>query len=311
MKKKLGIGLLSLTFIIIIIMVIGFINRNKKYTIDDIEQIAEYKYDKTIKCEAFNEDIKYFSYNGSTSWLVTDNNDIYIYNLYNLFSNNTNCKKVNDKFPEVKNSWRNLNGNISYFDEKYKSISINIENNNAIINTLRYNLYFDESPKLEFEKLVEYGYTKVQHEPPTLGIKGDNNIYGFYLGKDMEQYRLYNKYEILINYETIEFSVAEDEVIIDFYYTPNIYYNDLGNLENYKNYNTEENMLNNFILTDKSYYRYQLLNESCKEYIDEKCEYKLMKDEELSKYKDYILYRDSSILITKNGRVFSNYGYGI
>ncbi|MBQ6135683.1 MAG: hypothetical protein IJI60_05145 [Bacilli bacterium] len=58
------------------------------------------------------------------------------------------------------------------------------------------------------------------------------------------------------------------------------------------------------ILTDKAVYYTRATNkEKCKNYADVKCDYQLVKDKALSKFRKYILYVDDTAIITKDGKV--------
>ena len=52
-----------------------------------------------------------------------------------------------------------------------------------------------------------------------------------------------------------------------------------------------------------------LVDETCQIYLDVPCTYEWKKDEELSKIRNDILYRDEQNLILSNGRVYFNSAY--
>jgi len=310
-------GIIVLAILLITILKIRGVNISiNKVNINNIDQIAEYKYDTTINCEAFDNEIKYFNYysNLNRGWLVTENDDVYLFNLYELYSNNTNCKKIDDKFDEISFVVRDIDGGFKYFNSNMQEIYINISDYNGTVeasdvydrDNFVYGVY--DSTNTDVRKTIltvleENGYIKTQLAPGPLGIKGDNKIYGFYLSNIGGNANFLD--EFIIRNQTVEFRADYGEKIIDFYFTPNVDYYYYGRSDSHYNEEKLNNyMFDNFVLTDKGYYRYLLVDEDCEKYIDIECEYKLMKDEELTKFKDYILYRDELVLITKNGRVY-------
>jgi hypothetical protein len=93
--------------------------------------------------------------------------------------------------------------------------------------------------------------------------------------------------------EEIVFSVPCDEKILD-----------MNVSEDTLNGNKLDSPIADYILTDKSYYRYLLVDENCEEYLDTTCEYTFQKDEELSKIRNDILFRSNNVLLLKNGRLY-------
>ena len=333
MKDKLKKLIIPIIFLITLISIISIaINKdilnidkneqesNNRVDLIKVDKIAEYKYDYTIKCEAFEKEIKYFKYYNDTheGWIVNTDNSVYKFNSYNLYSNDTNCIKLDEQFPNVKQIVRDFElGITTYYNEEYQEIYISDDNSIGLIgdyenNALGYNSLLQQKSKWDY--LTENGYKKIQTTQETLAIKGDNTIYGILLtnfnftgsGEPESPYRFY------IYNETPILTLDSDETIIDFYYTPNIRMWLHGNGEGHYNETKIENEKpNNFILTDKSYYRYKLVDDRCLKYIDIECAYELVKDEELTKYKDDILYRDEFMMIISNGRVFNSYSDGL
>ena len=333
MKDKLKKLIIPIIFLITLISIISIaINKdilnidkneqesNNRVDLIKVDKIAEYKYDYTIKCEAFEKEIKYFKYYNDTheGWIVNTDNSVYKFNSYNLYSNDTNCIKVDDHFSEIKQIVRDFeDGTTTYYNEDYKKVGV--RDDGTWIEDFKYMTADRIESTLKQRKslwsyLTENGYKKIQTTPETLAIKGDNTIYGILLtnfnftgsGEPESPYRFY------IYNETPILTLDSDETIIDFYYTPNIRMWLHGNGEGHYNETKIENEKpNNFILTDKSYYRYKLVDDRCLKYIDIECAYELVKDEELTKYKDDILYRDEFMMIISNGRVFNSYSDGL
>ena len=294
---------------------------NGKHNLKKVKQIAEYEYDSQIICEAFDEGIKYFNYDMSehSGRMVTNSNNSYIFYSYNLYSNNTNCIKVDDKFPNVRQIVRDFEKETkTYYNDEFRKIyitdsGVSLEDDRWYFSPWTWENHISDLTA-QWKAIDEYGYIKIQTTPSTLGIRGDNNIYGFVLWnkKPASSY----EYDYVLYNNSVIFSVAPDEVILDFYYTPNIYVSINGFIENYYGYNDEDierEKLKNFILTDKSFYRYKLVDEKCEQYIDIECSYELVRDDELSKYRNDILFWDPSMIITSDGRIYypnlNNYGY--
>lgn len=291
------------------------------------DKISEYAYYTTMKCDAF-EEIKYFD-NG---WFVSNNNDIYEYNIYQLYSNDSNCKQTDEKLPDNivfvdrKASWNSNNYSIDnkmayissdkkvyLFDTQKKKLNTDIINGTALRYTLRYSN----------NALVQNGYSKFHFlsRLSAYATKHDNNIY--YVTLEFDD-NINSTEDATITSEEIIFTLPQGEKIVDFYFdTSDVCASEAGpgncvretnsqytNEITGKKYGIPENNTEMFIETEENYYRIMLANEECEKYIDVDCRYEWRKDKDITKIKEQILYRDDSYLITKDGRVYSSLGYG-
>ena len=306
MKKKL----LILFVIIELCTTVGCVKKNEMVDISKINTIAEYEYSTTTTCEAFDKGIKYFNYSNDKYWLVTENNDAYVYSTNKLYSNNTNCKKIDGKFDDIifidrrddSNQYHDkYDGREIYYNSKFQKVSIDTDNYSIVKNDLFSSEY--DSMLSQFTKMKENGYIKYRKANfcTAFATKGDNNLYILRL--------YYYDYITTLDNEKIIFSAPKNEKIIDFYYSSDAHANKcIG--ETYYEGEITNDMDEKYILTDKSYYRPLLVNEEeCKKYADVECIYEWQKDEELSKFSNDILYRNDFVLITRNGRVYYNSNY--
>ena len=94
MKKSI---LIALTALITISLLAGGCSKKNTTNIPIKNTLAEYKYETTINCPALKNDIKYSSGN----WFVTKDNDIYVYSIDGIYTNNTNCMKLEEKFDDI------------------------------------------------------------------------------------------------------------------------------------------------------------------------------------------------------------------
>lgn len=315
MKKKI---FLSLFFIISFLIFTGCNNKKNIVNIDvtseKLNKIAEYKYDTTFKCDGLKKTIKYFNFGYNNYWFVTEDNDVYVYDISQLFSNDTNCKKLDEKFDNIilKNHdfdrWNGEKyaGNDVYYNSKFKKVSVDLDTYSIIRKNVSQRTYSELLADLAAIKDSDYKKITKPNSCTAFGIKNDNKIYMFKIISDVN-YRPIDK--SIISEEEVVFSVPEDEIILDFYYSSNAYANHCYRGPQYGK--IEEDIDLKFIITDKAYYRPMLVDESCNKYIDVECRYEWRKDEDLSKIKDEILYRDSSTLITKTGRVYYNSNYAM
>ena len=287
-------------------------SNNKSTKVDEQKTIGEYEFETTFKCDALSKNIKYFNY-GNDNWFVTDDNEIYIFSLYQLYSNDTNCKKINDKFDDIifndtDYNWNSTQGKYIgetiYYNEELEKVSVDTKNYLIVRDSLNRGMYKIINADLEAIKNSNYTRYRKVNECTAFGTKNDNNIYIFNLNPTFN-------YEILdkstISNEEVIYSVPKDEKILDFYYSSHAFAKDCYGGLNVDD--IEEDMGKKYIITDKAYYRPLLKDESCLKYQDVDCEYTWQKDEELTKIKDEILFRDESIIITKSGRIYNNYNY--
>lgn len=314
--KKIVNKIVLLLFLILVVTGCnsekGNIKSSGNKNLNKVNQIGDYGYTNDIVCEAFEKGVKLINYNVDNNgpyWLITDDNSVYLYNMEQLFSEtNSNCKKMDFKLPDY-----NLTIKYAYnydFHNYNDYFYINKSNSSNELEFV-YNEFDPDMPMIDsrvlrFRTPQEYNFSLMQCNSPGrdkndcsyLGAR-NNKIYSFDI-----LYHLSNHTWDLLDEEEI-FSAPSDETILDFWLRDDIVTN-----ENEAFY-YDIFIKKGYVLTDKGYYRYMLKDETCYKYADVDCEYVLKKDEELSKYKDHILYRDESILITDSGRVYSLYGYGI
>ena len=154
----------------------------------------------------------------------------------------------------------------------------------------------DEVYAYSIEPLREAKYTLLMQGPTqegyanTLyGIKGSSNtIYKFQIVVGTKKVNGFNRTYYKVEKEQVDYSVPEGEIIISFAYNIN-----------------EEEMINDFIRTDKSYYSKRIINASeCKDYVDIKCQYEWYKDEALSKIADKLIYAYDGEIVTKEGKIY-------
>ncbi|MBE6158437.1 MAG: hypothetical protein E7159_01270 [Firmicutes bacterium] len=285
---------------------------NESTEVDELKTIGEYEYETTFKCDALSKNIRYFNY-GNSNWFVTDDNEVYVFSLYQLFSNGTNCKKINDKFDDIifndtEYNWNSTKGKYIgetvYYNEELEQVSVDTQNYLIVRDSLSRGMYKEIIADLAAIKDSDYTRYRKVNGCTAFGTKNDNNIYIFNLNPTLNYETLEKS---IISNEEVIYSVPKDETILDFYYSSKAYAK--GCYGGSSIDNIEEDIGKKFIITDKAYYRPLLKDESCLKYQDVECEYTWKKDEELSKIKDNILYRDESIIITKSGRIYNNYNF--
>lgn len=282
--------------------------------IDKLTAVAEYQYDTTIQCEAFDKNIKYFNHGSNNNWIVTEDNDVYVYSTYERYSNNSNCIKIADKFDDdiiqVDFAYKSSElgyyaGFKVYYNSRLQKVTVDTKN----YQIERENLRYADSSELSADTLAinssEYLRYRKTISSTAFAINGDNNIYIMSLNSYVNEEYIDKS---IIDNEDIVFSVPDDEIILDFYFSSNADIRVKGyNLDTPESVQLDAGQ--KYILTDKSYYRPMLVDETCQIYLDVPCTYEWKKDEELSKIRNDILYRDEQNLILSNGRVYFNSAY--
>lgn len=315
----------------ILLLCVGCQNKEQE-EINDISNIDEYAYYTTMNCDILADNIKFFD-NG---WFVTENNDVYEYNVFQLYSNDLNCKKTSLKFPSdiIFTDWKNyfinsgLNNQMIYLDSNKNKIYYNVDNKKIetdIVNGSKQRYVI----KNLLDTLSQNGYTKVHYRGTSsdgylvYATKGDNNIYRVDLNFD-----IYGEDNATIIDENILFTLSNEEKILDFNFETldyctsfsvvdggfgecveerkSQYTNEITGLK----YGIPENEPELFIETKDNYYRALISNEECEKYADVECVYAWKKDEDMTNIKNQIIYRDVNFLITKDWKVYSALGYG-
>ena len=285
--------------------------------IDKLTAVAEYQYDTTIQCEAFDKNIKYFNHGSNNNWIVTEDNDVYVYSTYERYSNNSNCIKIADKFDDdiiqvdTEDNWSvelgRYIGNTAYYNSNLQQVTVDTKNYQIEREKLSISVRTELSADTTAINDSEYIRYRKPNVCTAFAINGDNNIYIMRLGSSTSGNNPLDK--SIIENEEIVFSVPDDEIILDFYYSSDARAKECygGTSETYGTIETDVGK--KYILTDKSYYRPMLVDETCQIYLDVPCTYEWKKDEELSKIRNDILYRDEQNLILSNGRVYFNSAY--
>lgn len=279
------------------------------------DMIGSYKYEKTIICDAFKENIKYFENNFITinvpsfdhskgdyrsdyrsDFFITDSNDVYVYDLEKKYSvSNMNCLKLDKKVNIIHKDYieerqTTYTKPVFYLDENFNEVFI--DSGGLTIQTERADYILYHEPLYNF--LTLSGYTKYQSQDLTgydewvYAINGDNKIYSF-------QANVRDEYNNVLDNPKIEntgivFSASEDEVVQDFLFKE-----------------IESEFDNSFVRTNKGYYKPTVINEKeCSEYKDIKCVYQLLYDEEISKEINNIVFINNIMIITKDGDIYYN-----
>lgn len=283
------------------------------------EVISGYTYLDNIKCDAFKEDIKYLNYddNYNNGWFVTDNNDAYYFSLNNKFSDETNCKKYDKKFPDVIYFEKMEDGNIRLYDKDYNLLELVFDKDTGLkvksinLTSSKYTDSMEErlafkrarNTSLTSNKLKNFQLVPKSYANDTKNIYAVYFYYDGYYTPDLNNET--NVSASLFKKEKVFTVTDQDEVILDFYYMTNKKFDDKG-FKDYDLYDTIDTIYKEdmFILTNKYYYRYGVKDDKCYEYLDVPCEYGIYIDEDLSKIRNDIVYRDARTLILNDGTVY-------
>lgn len=273
----------------------GKIEENKKNNNEDeplasIYENRDYSNYSKITCDILNEKNDYYIYND----IIYSNGKLYEINIEKLFSNNQNCKEVE---------------NINYDKIIYESGIPYLVIDNQIY-TYRGNEIGYLKPLEEIGNYLDEAIiSKMMQDDSIIGIyKKDSSTGGYTEGVDMpiSYYALKNDGNVYLyentykvtwngnsNYEvtvdtnpTIAYDSKDYGKIYEFYYSPS--YEDVGEAEKIE------------IYSDKGFYELiDIKTEECEKYADVECERKIQLDEEYKKYKDDILYINQDTVIDK------------
>lgn len=304
MSKK---NIILLNIMLLLLIVVGCSNTkdnstsslNKELTLD--EKIEDNTFGiSNLKCSALND---YDIIDAKNNILLLS--DGYAYTFVNkqdkLYSNNEQCKKVDENIKIAKFYEGSLIGN----DNKiYNYINNELEEDDSYdykrnsyadllsddeirqlkiveMNEEEYNKY-KATEGYEGEQFVSYGYRKF------IILKNDGNIYesiysaNYYYSKDMTKYKL-----------------KEEKVI----YSSDVY----GLINSFSTLITDSHtVIVNKIVSDKGYYELQeVKTDDCQKYEDIICEKKLMLNEKIDKYKKDIKYMNLNYIITNNNSIIN------
>ena len=162
-------------------------------------------------------------------------------------------------------------------------------------------------------------------EKKKFDTKIKSHIDNIVVGEDGKYYAIYDN---LAEKEDVSFSIGIEDIVQKSYQfilkkDGNIYFQEnpddqkvvlkykksdvKGNIQSFSVINSDyvENEERKIvIMTDKAIYYTRATNKKeCKNYADIKCEYQLVKDKILSRFRKYILYVDDTAIITKDGQV--------
>lgn len=249
--------------------------KNEEYKFEsdktnDKKTIGNYLYKKTIQCDILNN-IKYIYNDYLSYYIVTNDNQFYLLSIDKLYSNNMNCKKVeNFDFLMVKNNYiidkQGYEYGTSYDDKTFGKIS--------------------NTPTNSYNTLKNGDITKIETQGTSTKL--------FILSKNGSIYEEEYNRNGIINITNKEIIKIENEKIKDFYM-------DLNTLD----------FRIKYLITDKSFLTYTEIitnEEECNKYADIKCEkkYEWIKNEDISSKIDELVAVLPWILINKNGDVFIN-----
>lgn len=216
-------------------------------------------------------------------------NDIYmnnsIYNQGQLYSNNQNCKKID---------------NISY--DRYVILNssargdIFIKNNDAYV----YTSSEKEGPKLiKYDGVLEHKIISLEEDVISISLEStvwtpnnNSNSYKFYVLKNDGNVYLYEtvKHKI-VNKNKIVYSSEEYGKIKYFYYSSN----DSKSIENI------------ILLSDKGLYTNETINnDDCIKYADIECKKEFKLNEEYDKVKEKIIFFNKDYIVDKDYNLYDN-----
>ena len=226
---------------------------------------------RVLKCNVLNN-IKY----SFDNYFITNDNDLYVLNINQLYSNNENCKKINndEKIIKLMSAREKANNYYKYFVLDDKGNIYNINNNELTLYTDIKNENYDVPVFETFQDdniVSQYLY---------FALKKDGNLYWY---EEIFQRQDKNKLVLLKKYD--------NEIILE-YSLINIQQGYIG-----------------YIKTDKAFYTTKAINqEQCEKYADVECQYEIVKNEKLTDiYDDISIYRLDSTYITKDGKQYAIY----
>ena len=270
--------LLYLVFITLLLSGCGKETVNKQEKKDNINDIEGYTYIATIDCQILEKEIKYML----KGIIITNDNEVYAYNVDKKYSNGTNCAKFEESIENIIIDGDKFYENNSQITFKLEDLSLIRSDNDLTIKRI-------EPLRGEKYYMVMQGPTKEGYSNTLYGIKNNSNIiYKFQIGVGTRKENGFNRTYYIIEKEEPDYEVSEEEIIINFSYN-----------------RKEEDFIKDFILTNKNYYAKRITNiKECTEIVDIRCNYEWYKDEVLSKIMDKLVYVYEDEIITKEGKIY-------
>lgn len=256
MKKKLG-----LIFICGIILFGVCSCKNKENNVNNNKPTLI----KELKCDVLNN-VKY----SFDNYFITNNNDLYILNTDQLYSNNKNCKKINSNENIIK-----LMAVISTTNNYYEYYVLDDKNNIYYINNI--------------ELILQTYINNENYDVPVFKTFIDNNIISQYtyfaLKNDGNLYWYEKIYQKQDENKLVLFKKYDNEIILEYNFTI---------------------AAHGYIKTNKAFYTTKVINqEQCEKYVDVECKYDLAKNVQLTNiYDDISIYKLDSTYITKDGKMY-------
>lgn len=262
--KKFCLILIS---VIILLCICGC--DNKKNEIEENEK-PENNLIKELNCSALSNK----KYNIG-NYFITNDNDLYVLNTHLLYSNDENCKKIND--------------------DNVKILKLMLGDDYYYVMDSNNNIFQFESGSDKMMPYVEHtNHTNmVRHELKTL--KDDEvviQISQYIIKKDGNLYQYRYRYENGEIEDFILYQSFDHEKILEFGYYGNV-------RVQYETYSKD--ITSNYIKTDKAYYTSTISNKECLKYADVECEFEFIKNEELTNiYDDINIYTGNLTYIAKD-----------
>ena len=247
----------------------GFSLSTDKIICDDLIPVKENK--------PASKKISFMS--SGNNFAVTTDGEIYELSLGQKYSNNQNCRVADTSLRVVTTMDDNV---FKAQDGKFYYTSVN---NNSVpysevtVNDNSYAIYKLLLSNVKVKRVV----TVDQNKGSYYVLMDDGNVYNYVITRGN-----YNSPYSIVSNEIVYNANDYESKIIDF---------------SYNNSNKERI----YIKTSNEIYRMQVTNkEKCNKFVDVVCEYKMKKDDVLTKYylNNKILYYGPGILITSYGRVF-------
>ncbi len=283
MKKELkyfllGVGSTILGIIVIFLSFLLFIWLMERADDNDLKNEQEFKVVQTINCDAL-KNAKFIN----NSYIFT-NDGIYQYSTSKKYSNNTNCKKINDAEIEKVIGYDFMKDDHKVYSIKYDTGEL-VENN--------YNFYkidYFANDEVIYVSNYTSAYVDSKETIYFLALKTDGKIYKVKYVRNYQK----NTYEKVAEEVWQEYA---DEKILMF-----------SSDEHYDNDTNEYVVSLHYLKTDKSIYLRENNNkEECQKYIDVKCTYELVKNAYLSKINNKIIGKIDYGFILNDGSLIEYY----
>lgn len=281
-KYKKGIKILLIT-IVVSIFLIGCGSETKKDTQE--KDVASFEKEMInngyTKVDFVCDGIKGKVIDSNYNRILTNDGDIYFLSLDKKYSDDTNCKKVDT---EIK--FKKIFGNelVLSTDDKFYSVTY-FDNNMEVKEFDRNeNQGSDDVPSV-------YEYILSTYGSDTLSYTYNGNSYIIY--KDNKVYYKLIRKDYDYENKKYKFTDRTDNEL------------EINDTIIYMN-----NSFGGFFETETSFYRYEETNkDECNKYADVVCEYGLVKDDLLTKYKSHIQTVIDGRILDKNNNLYSTTGW--